>query len=227
MAEIGEFPGQLLDDLSVYGIVDARAHLYITDIEANLPRVRRRNHNIAPDQFAPVHVVAKRRREQTNPVASLTKYLIRLLEYCNARPFQVPRVDRNVLFLNHDFQPVVEAPNHNRAHRSHRGYVFSFLLAPLQPAFYRFSDRDALRQAERNCRVDADATISGFLNRWNSSASDRDLYDHVRGEPVEFFGLLHDGFRVSKQSGVGLYGQPAVPAFVRIEGWPQQTSRLD
>ena len=46
-------------------IVDARFDFNIAGIEANLPGMRRGNHNVAADEFAPVHVIAKCGGEQT------------------------------------------------------------------------------------------------------------------------------------------------------------------
>src|ERR1700730_1635673 len=63
-AEIREFPGEFPHDLCINRFVDAGTNLNVAGVEANLPRVRWRNDDITTDEFAPVHVVSKRGRQQ-------------------------------------------------------------------------------------------------------------------------------------------------------------------
>src|ERR1700674_2383436 len=85
--EIGEFLGQLLNDSPIDRIIDAVGDLYVAGIEADLPRVRWRNDNVAADQLAPVHGIAKGRGKQTNAIASLAENPIRFFEHRNPSPF--------------------------------------------------------------------------------------------------------------------------------------------
>ena len=77
-----------------------------------------------------------------------------------------------------------------------------------------------------NRRVDADAAVSGFFDRRNAGAGDRNLHDHVGREPVEFLGLLNDGVRVTVEAGISLNGEPAVLAAVSVENGLQKSRRL-
>jgi hypothetical protein len=58
-AEISELPGELSDNVWVHGLLDAMQDLNITSIEADLPRVWRRDDDIASDELAALHVIAK------------------------------------------------------------------------------------------------------------------------------------------------------------------------
>src|ERR1700760_945873 len=63
--ELREFAGQFRDDFRVDWIIDSRTHFYIAGIEADLPRIGGRNHHVAADKLAPMHMIAKRGGEKT------------------------------------------------------------------------------------------------------------------------------------------------------------------
>src|SRR5882762_8896292 len=69
-AEVGEFL-QILYHAGSNRFVDAWTHFDVAGVEANLPRVRRRNDDIAADEFAPVHVIAKCSGQQSQPIAAI------------------------------------------------------------------------------------------------------------------------------------------------------------
>ena len=57
--EVGKLRQQRVHDLLVHRRIDPRNHFNIARVVALLPRARRRNHDIAPDEFAPMHVIAE------------------------------------------------------------------------------------------------------------------------------------------------------------------------
>ena len=65
-AEIRKFLQQLLYDVRIDWLLYPRSDTHIARIEANLPFVGRRNHDIAAYQLAPLHVVAECGGEQTD-----------------------------------------------------------------------------------------------------------------------------------------------------------------
>jgi len=81
------------------------------------------------DELAPVHVVAKGRRKQPQPVAALAEDGVGLLE--NSDPATtVIRVDGDVAPLEQDLHPVVEPATMIGAYRSHRVDVLPRSRAP-------------------------------------------------------------------------------------------------
>src|ERR1700730_15408984 len=79
-AKVGKLSRQFLDNLRMHRLVDSWTNFDVAGIEANLPRVRRRNDDLTPDQFAPVHVISKRGRKQPNSVAALAEYPVGVFE---------------------------------------------------------------------------------------------------------------------------------------------------
>src|ERR1039458_8430357 len=69
--EIGEFGGQLSNDLRIDWIVDARHGFDVTGVVADLPGVWRGYDDVTANELAPVHVVAERRGKQAETVAAL------------------------------------------------------------------------------------------------------------------------------------------------------------
>ena len=63
-----------------------------------------------------------------------------------------------------DFEPVVEAADHDGADGAHGGNVEAFGFAALEAALDGLGDGDGLRQGEADGGVDADAAICGFFN---------------------------------------------------------------
>src|SRR3984893_10036614 len=216
-SEIRKLPQKFLHDLWINRLVDARTNLNIAGVQANLPRVGRRNDNIATNKFAPVHVVAKRCRQQANAITPRAKNLIGPLEYRDAGPLQVSGVEGNIFLFGDDLQPGIEPCGHDGTYRPHGRNILTLFFASDQTAPHRFSNRDALRQREANRRVNADPAVSRFLDGRNPSASHRNLHDHIGREPVEFLRLPHDGLGVTIEPRVGLYGEPSVPPLMRIE----------
>src|SRR5712692_2474813 len=216
-SEIRKLPQEFFQDPWINRLVDARTNLNVAGVQANLPRVRWRNDDITTDEFAPVHVVAKSRRQQAYAIATLPKNLVGFLEYRDAGPLQVSRIDRDIFLFGDDLQPVIEPSDHYGAYRSHGRNFLTIFLSSGQTALYRFSNRDALRQREANRRVEADPAVSRFLDGGNPSASYGNLYDHVRRKPVEFLGLPHDGLGVTIEPWIGLYREPSVSPLMRIK----------
>src|ERR1700734_1922867 len=91
--EIREMREQLVDNLRMHRVVDARDHRDVAGVQSLLPCVRRRDNRIGADHLAPVHVVAKRRREQPDPVPTLAEKPIRLLENGHTRPLEIAGID--------------------------------------------------------------------------------------------------------------------------------------
>src|ERR1700730_8245017 len=87
--EIRKFQQKRIHDFGIDGIVDSWNNLDITRIEAHLPLVGRRDHDVSSDEFAPMHMITEGCREQTDAVPSLAKDLVGLLEYCHAGPLQI------------------------------------------------------------------------------------------------------------------------------------------
>src|SRR5580658_3011654 len=65
-AKIRKFLEERIHDMCRNGIVDSWTNLYIAGVEANLPGMGRRDDHISANELAPMHVVAKGGREQTN-----------------------------------------------------------------------------------------------------------------------------------------------------------------
>src|SRR5271165_2294851 len=225
--EIDELPGELLHNSWLDRLVDARTDLDIAGIVAKLPCVRRRNDDITANKLAPVHVIAKRRREQSDSIAPLSKDLIRLLEYRHPSPLQISRIYGDVLLLGGELQRVIEPPDHDRTHRSHGRDIFAFALAPFKAALNRLGYGKSLWQGEANSRVDADPAISSLLDRWNTGASHGDFHDDIGRESVEFLCLRQNRLGVAIQPRVSLHREPAVFAAVRIEDRLQKASAFD
>ena len=68
--------------------VDAGLDRHVARVEPLLPHVRRRDHDVAADELAPVHVVAEGGREQADAVAALLEQPVSLLEHRDTRPFE-------------------------------------------------------------------------------------------------------------------------------------------
>src|SRR5712692_577255 len=216
-SEIRKLPQEFFQDPWINRLVDARTNLNVAGVQANLPHVRWRNDDITTDEFAPVHVVAKSRRQQAYAIATLAKNLVCLLEYRNAGPLQVSRIDRDIFLFGDDLQPVIEPSDHNGAYRPHGRNFSTLLFASGQTALHRFRHRDALWQGEANRRVDADPEVSRFLDGGNACASYGNFHDHVGRKLVEFLGLPHDGLGVAIEPWIGLYREPSVPSPMRIK----------
>jgi hypothetical protein len=74
------------------------------------------------------------------------------------------------------------------------------IAATSSPAASRrrsLTDRQRLRERERNRGVDGDAAVGGFLDGAEADARGRDLHDDVRCEPGKLHGLLHNGSLVT------------------------------
>src|SRR5713226_1069787 len=221
-AEIRELLREFLHNLGLDGLVDSWPDLDIAGIKAHLPGVRGRDDDIAADEFAPVHVVAKGGREQADAVAALAENLVGLLEYRDASPFQVSRIDGDIVFFGDDLQPVIETANHDGADWAHSGDFFAFAFASFEPALRGFGHGEALRQREADGGVDADTSVGYFFDRRNPGTGDRDLHDHVGSDAAELLRLLHNGLGVPVESRVRLDGEAAVAAFVGIKSRLQQ-----
>src|SRR3984893_5567815 len=213
-------------DLRIDRFMDAVADFHIARVAADLPGVRRRDHDVPADELAPVHVVPKGCRQEADPVAARAEQLIGLLENGYAGPFEIPGIDGDVFLLGQHLQPVVEPSDHDGADRTHRGDVFSLALPPLEATLHRFRDGDTLRQREADGGVDADAAVGGFFNGRNTGTRDRNLYDHIGCQAVEFLGLLNDRGRIAVQPRIGLNGETPVPAALGIEDWLQPRGTL-
>ena len=225
--EIGEASIQIVDNRGIDGPVDPRRDRDVARRKAFLPRARRRDHDVAADQFAPMHVIAERRRQQAEAIAALAEQPIRLLEHRNAGPLQVTGIGGDRRPLHHHLQPVVEAAHHDRADRAHVRNVVPAGFTPPQAALNRFGDGKALRHGERNGGVDADASRRRFLDRHDTGARRRNLDDHIGGECIESHGLIDDRRGVLKQPRVGLNRQAPVAATVSGKRRQQQRRRVD
>ena len=225
-AEVSELSGQFLDDMGFDGLVDAGTRLDVARVESNLPGIGRRDYDVTTDEFAPVHVIAERGREQANSIAAIAKDGIRLLKHGDAGPFEIARIDCDIFFFDHHLQPVIEAADHDGAHRSHRRNILAFAFAALEAALDRLGNGNALRQREAHGRVDADTAVGGLLDGGDTGSSDRDFHDHVGCELAEFHGLLDDRLRIAKKARIGLNRKPAVSAVVRVKDRLEQSRTL-
>ena len=90
--EIGEAARQIVDDARIDRRLDAWRRPACRWREALLPRRRRRDHDVAADQLAPVHVIAKRRGQQARAIAALAKERVGLLEHRHTRPLEMAGV---------------------------------------------------------------------------------------------------------------------------------------
>src|SRR5260370_25850154 len=73
--EIREFQQKLIHDFGIDGLVDSWNNLDVTPVEADLPLVRRGDHDISPHEFAPMHMIAEGSRGEPNTAAALAKKL--------------------------------------------------------------------------------------------------------------------------------------------------------
>ena len=121
--------------------------LDVTRVESDLPGVGRRNHNVAADQFAPVHVIPKRRREQANSIAAIAKMRYAFLKDGDAGPFEIARIDRDIFFFDHHLQPIIEAADHDACTPVPSWKYPCLPFAPLEAALDRLGNGNALRQA--------------------------------------------------------------------------------
>src|SRR5204863_6546959 len=107
-AEVGEPLQQVLNHARCDRLMDAWDNLDITCVIALLPGVWWRDYDISADEFAPVHVISERCREQACPVPVLTKNAIRVLENSDSRPFEIAGIRADVFLFHHDLQPIIE-----------------------------------------------------------------------------------------------------------------------
>src|SRR5215469_8863957 len=221
-AEVGEFPLETIDHLGIDRIVDAWPNIDIAGVKTNLPRVGWRDYNLSTDKLAPMHMIAKGSRKQTDSVAALAEDLVGLLKYRNPGPLQISRVDGDVLLFGDNLQPVIESADHDRANRTHAGNVLAFPFPPPQSALRRFGYSNRLRQSEANGRVNGNAAVSGFLNRWDTCSRDRDFHNHVGCNAGKFLRLLDDAVRIAIKARIGLDRQSSIPALVRLKRRSQQ-----
>src|SRR5579872_5737591 len=163
--EIREFHQKLIHNFGIDRLIDPRDDLNIARIEANLPFVRRRDHDLSTYEFAPVHVIAESRGEKPDAIFTLAKDLVRLLEGGDSSPLEVARVGRDRIHFRLNLEPVVEASHHDGADGTHRGNVLALGLPAVQTAFDSFRDGNALRKRETNRGVDTDAAMRGLFNR--------------------------------------------------------------
>src|SRR6202044_3861162 len=170
--KVWEFLQQVFDDFRLHRLIDSRSNRDIAGVKTYLPFIRRRDHHVAPDEFTPVHVIAKSGGEQPDTISAFAKDLVGLLEYRHAGPFEVSRVGGDVLLFGYDFQPVVEPPDHDGADRTHGRDVLLFLFAALESTFHRFGHGNALRQGERNRGIYADAPVGSFFDRGQTCLGD-------------------------------------------------------
>src|SRR5882724_5240880 len=103
--EVGELFLQILYHACSNRLVDPWTHFDVAGVEANLPRVRRRNDHIAADEFAPVHVIAKCSGQQSQPIAAIAEDPIRLFEHRHASPLQIAGIDRHIILVCQNFEP--------------------------------------------------------------------------------------------------------------------------
>ena len=94
--EVGKFSEKRVDDARVDWIVDARNDFDVALVVAALPGARRRDHEVATDELAPVHVIAKGCREQAQAIASFAIDFVGLLEDGDAGPFEVAGIDERL-----------------------------------------------------------------------------------------------------------------------------------
>src|SRR4051812_48812670 len=79
--KLRKFAEQGLQDFLRHWIFNARTHFDIAAVESYLPRIWRGDHQVASNQFAPMHVVAKGRRQQPQAISALLKELVCFLEH--------------------------------------------------------------------------------------------------------------------------------------------------
>src|SRR5215469_12986028 len=91
-AEVGKFPVEIIDHLGIDRVVDARPNIDIAGVKTNLPRVGWRDYNLPTDKLAPVHMIAKGSRKQTDSVAALAEDLVALLKHRHPSPLQISGV---------------------------------------------------------------------------------------------------------------------------------------
>src|SRR4026207_1037163 len=78
--EIDELSEKLIDNGLRDRRVDPRLHPDVAGVETLLPGLWRRDPPISADQFAPVHVIAERGREQAQPIAARAVDTVGVLE---------------------------------------------------------------------------------------------------------------------------------------------------
>src|SRR4051794_40383809 len=142
-------------------------------------------------------MVTKCSGQEANSVASFPEDLVSLFEDGYARPLKVSRIERHVTLLRYGLEPIVQAPDHDGTNGAHSGNILPVRLSPLQPSLNGLGYLDALRDGERDGRIDADAVIGQFFDGLHACSSHGDLHNHVRCERIELETLVHDRLRIA------------------------------
>src|SRR5215216_2545008 len=128
--------------------------------------------------------------KQARPVAALSVNLIGSFHASNARPIQAGWIKLYLVALRQLFYPIVGAPDHDGADRSHLLNGLPLCLAAVQSALDGFGYRDCLRNGEAHRGIDRYATVGYLFDRFNSRGGHRNLYDHIWRQAVEVEGLF-------------------------------------
>src|SRR5882724_9218133 len=94
-----EAPKKHIQNFRIDGAIDSRNDLNVASVKADLPFVRRRDHDIPINEFAPLHMIAEGSRKQRDTISELKKDLVCFLEDCDAAQFEIAVINCNVFKL--------------------------------------------------------------------------------------------------------------------------------
>ena len=137
------------------------------------------------------------------------------------------RIRDDVVVIGHLLEPIIEAPDHDRAHGPHPGYVLAGLASPLDPSSHGFGHRHRLWNAKADRGVDTDAAEGSLFNGRHAGLGNRNLDDHIGSQAVEVNRLLDYQIGIPVVLRIGLNGKPAIFSFFPLEDGEQQLGALD
>ena len=146
------------------------------------------------------------RAQQPGAVAAFLVEGVGFLEAGDARPIGIARWDEDALALFLHVQPIIQAPNHQRADGAHLGDGLPGGGATFQAPFHRLGDGERLRHGEAHGGIDVDAVRGRLLDGGDAGLGHGDFHLHVRREFVKVERLRGDGFGVAIEDGIGLDG---------------------
>ena len=125
-------------------------------------------------------MIPVRRRKQRAAVLPGLKDRVRLLERGHPCPFNVSRVDRDIVFRHRPAQLVIQTADHDRHIRVHAANVDARRRRTIQSTFNGLRRSKGLRHTERHGDVDADSLCGHLFNGSKPFRRTRKLDGHVR-----------------------------------------------
>ncbi len=162
--------------------------------------------------------VPDRRAEQASLEPTLSERGHRGFEHGDPRPWQGAGIRGEPVAIDHDPQPILDAPHHHRDHRTHVVGAFARRASLGEAALHRLASGDRLGDGEADGGVDADAACRGRLHGADAGSRRRELHDDVRRQCGEAGRLLDHRVGVTVEGGIGLDREPAGASAGCLEG---------